>query len=416
MKFFVSYGRDDGADFAEHIFNTLTKQNLDVFYDIEKIPKGTEWETNIFNNIDNSNYFILILTKTALSSTMVDKEVQRAKSKNIKIVPYKFKSIKWNECVKWDIQKIHGTEFSTKENLIREVLEDIVTNNIIQSPINPELKIPSNRGNTKTDFEKASRLSKLNQFQKSNEILNEMEKDDGVLTLQAWNYMGLQNYNQSLDCCNKATGLNPESFFGWLYKSTCLGILGNIDEALNSIEKAITINPESTDALYTKGLCYMKIAKYDEAINEFNKVVRINQYSDDAWVNIGVSLIELKKYHSANKIFEKALSIFPNDSVTWSNNAYLLLQLNEYEKSLNHLVIALELNIRNYYALYSSALLFEKIDLESEARKCFKICQDLNHKIPKIRIVFKEQIDESRKKELVIRSEQLSQLINNYYN
>ena len=416
MKIFISYGRNDAKDFACHLYNSLTSTyDLNVFVDTEEIPKGKNWNDYIFKDIKSSNYFVLILTNGAINSSMVNEEVNYAKSlETLNIVPYKFHTLNWNK-VRWNLSNINGNDFETKEDLVRKVVDDIVIKNSIQSI---SLKVSNNIINPeihKEEFEKAAKLSKINQFKESNKILEKMQQKEFVLTLQAWNYMGLRDHQKAINFCEKAIELNPNSFLGWFYKSTCLGILGKIQEALSSIDKAISINPESTDALYTKGLCFLNSAKYDEAINEFNKVIRLNQYSDDAWINIGVALIELKKYNSGNKMFEKAISIYPNDSRTWSNNAHTLFQLKKYEDCLENLIVALELDLRNPYAWYSSALLLERMGLCSEADRCFDICKRLNHPLPIVRLVFGETISKVLNNKLIRKTPRLNELVNIYH-
>jgi len=114
-------------------------------------------------------------------------------------------------------------------------------------------------------------------------------------------------------------------------------------------------------------------------------------------------------------MFEKAISLYPNDSRTWSNNSHTLYQLKKYEDCLENLIIALELDMRNSYAWYSSALLLERIGLYSEADRCFDICKRLNHPLPIVRLVFEETISKVQKKKLILKSQRISELVNIYH-
>jgi tetratricopeptide (TPR) repeat protein len=414
MHVFISYAIDDAEDLARHLYKSLVKnKEITVFYDKESLNYGDEWKNKIFEQIEKSDLFIAILTIKALKSDMVNEEINHAKLKNIKIIPCKYQDLSWSE-INWDLDKNHGFEFKVKEELIRELGKNF-DNNIIKSSslIEKDKGSPSQYKSDKSSrtLQKAYRLSKLTKYKESNEIMENETDEEKTLILKSWNYQGLRKYDMALKMAEEAIKLNDESELGWLYKSNCLGITGEINEALNAAEKAIESNPDSSDAWYNKGLCLLNLEKYEEAIKSFDQVIKLNKNADDAWVNLGFALSKLKKYRSSSKMFEKALTINPIASDTWSNLANILYILKEYDDAINKLIVSLELNINNHNAWHISGLIFEQIGLADEAEKCFGIVRTLNKNFPLIRIMQLENISEENKKYLHEKSIDLVELI-----
>jgi len=123
-KIFVSYSRSDGGDFADHISQHYQKEGNDVFIDQEDIVAGEEWSEKIKRSISNSNIIIVVVTRAALKSLEVEKEVMESIEQRKRIIPARYKGVSWND-LKWDLNKIHGIEFENKNSLIRSLDEVI---------------------------------------------------------------------------------------------------------------------------------------------------------------------------------------------------------------------------------------------------------------------------------------------------
>ncbi|MBI1792680.1 MAG: toll/interleukin-1 receptor domain-containing protein [Chloroflexi bacterium] len=51
---FISYSRKD-IDFAEKIVDALATDNLDTWIDWKSIPKGEDWEQEIYRGIEEAD-------------------------------------------------------------------------------------------------------------------------------------------------------------------------------------------------------------------------------------------------------------------------------------------------------------------------------------------------------------------------
>ena len=69
IKGFLSYAREDGGDFARHLGNHFDEEQYDVFLDTKDLNVGAKWKDRIESRIDDSDFFILIITRGAIDGT-----------------------------------------------------------------------------------------------------------------------------------------------------------------------------------------------------------------------------------------------------------------------------------------------------------------------------------------------------------
>lgn len=124
LKIFVSYSRADGGEFADKVYKYFRDNSQDVFTDVNNIRAGDAWSKTIEENISTSDIFIVILTFAALRSGEVEKEVLHAQKERKKIVPAKYRNIRFDE-VPWGLNTNQGIEFESKDELVTRLYEKI---------------------------------------------------------------------------------------------------------------------------------------------------------------------------------------------------------------------------------------------------------------------------------------------------
>jgi hypothetical protein len=81
---FISYSRKD-IDFAEKIVKELANDNLDTWIDWKSIPKGEDWEQEIYHGIEGANAFLFLISPDSVQSEACNNEIDYA-VKNGKLV------------------------------------------------------------------------------------------------------------------------------------------------------------------------------------------------------------------------------------------------------------------------------------------------------------------------------------------
>src|SRR5688572_19761689 len=83
---FMSYARKDLA-FAQKIVTALAKNKLDTWIDWKSIPKGEDWELEIYGGIEEADAFLFLISPSSVISEMCNKEIAHAVKNGKRILP-----------------------------------------------------------------------------------------------------------------------------------------------------------------------------------------------------------------------------------------------------------------------------------------------------------------------------------------
>jgi formylglycine-generating enzyme required for sulfatase activity len=83
---FISYSRRD-LDFAQKIVDALASNNLDTWIDWKSIPKGEDWEQEIYRGIEEADAFLFLISPDSVVSEMCNKEIDHAVKNGKRILP-----------------------------------------------------------------------------------------------------------------------------------------------------------------------------------------------------------------------------------------------------------------------------------------------------------------------------------------
>jgi hypothetical protein len=93
---FISYSRRD-LDFAQRIVDALSEQHLDTWVDWKSIPKGEDWEQEIYRGIEQADAFLFLISPDSVKSQMCNKEIAHAIRNNKRILPILLREAKTGE-------------------------------------------------------------------------------------------------------------------------------------------------------------------------------------------------------------------------------------------------------------------------------------------------------------------------------
>ena len=87
---FISYSRKD-IDFAAKIVHALSEgdpeNKLDTWIDWKSIPKGEDWEQEIYRGIEEADAFLFLISPDSVTSEMCNKEIAHAVKNGKRILP-----------------------------------------------------------------------------------------------------------------------------------------------------------------------------------------------------------------------------------------------------------------------------------------------------------------------------------------
>ncbi|MFR9524378.1 MAG: toll/interleukin-1 receptor domain-containing protein [Rikenellaceae bacterium] len=95
LRVFISYGHDEYSPFAQGVADELRKRGHDVWFDVEELREGKDWETYIENGLnwvgENTATGRIILIMTPYSVRRPDgfclNEIAKALDNKLQIIP-----------------------------------------------------------------------------------------------------------------------------------------------------------------------------------------------------------------------------------------------------------------------------------------------------------------------------------------
>ena len=83
---FISYSRRD-LGFAQKIVDALASQNLEMWIDWKSIPKGEDWEQEIYRGIEAADALLFLISPDSIRSRMCNTEIIHALKNRKRILP-----------------------------------------------------------------------------------------------------------------------------------------------------------------------------------------------------------------------------------------------------------------------------------------------------------------------------------------
>lgn len=103
---FISHSSID-AQWANEICHTLETRGLSCWLAPRNIVPGSEWGAAIIDGIDNSHIVLLIFSNEANESAQVRREIERAISKSIPVLPVRIEDIRPNGAMEFALSNTH---------------------------------------------------------------------------------------------------------------------------------------------------------------------------------------------------------------------------------------------------------------------------------------------------------------------
>jgi hypothetical protein len=121
---FISYARKD-IDYAGEIVDSLAENRLDTWIDWKSIPKGEDWEQEIYHGIEEADAFLFLISPESVKSEMCNKEIAHAVRNGKRILPIFISSAEVGEVNK-GFREVKSREEMSRRNYLfcREGVDD----------------------------------------------------------------------------------------------------------------------------------------------------------------------------------------------------------------------------------------------------------------------------------------------------
>ena len=99
---FLSYSSKNGAA-AEAVCSALERRGVGVWMAPRDIAPGASWAGSIVDAIDGARAVVLVFSSAANESGQIEREVQRALEKNLRVIPFRIEDVKPKEALAYCI-------------------------------------------------------------------------------------------------------------------------------------------------------------------------------------------------------------------------------------------------------------------------------------------------------------------------
>jgi tetratricopeptide (TPR) repeat protein len=271
MQIFVSYSKDDGKDIADAIYHHYTKSGHSVFVS-GAIQYGDPWMKRIEESIVRCDIFLVVVTRDALSSKYVEKEVLEAQRLNRRIIPCRHSQID-SGLVKWGLGRLQGPAFTDRpESLLRD-LDPFIQNFEQQKQTGGYLSSTTNKSGSN---------EAIRYYNEGNTLLN------------------LGKYVEAMDYYFKAQNADQSMITSAQRQIDRIIEINGLSQALRNIHGSDELgNIEEITKLNHEGERLEQEGKLEGALNCYNKAVMLSmafdtsgmEYADTSSLNNRTSLM-----------------------------------------------------------------------------------------------------------------------------
>lgn len=141
-------------------------------------------------------------------------------------------------------------------------------------------------------------------------------------------YIQLQQYQDGVDACLKASGIDGSLQLAKNNLNWGLSEIKSVKDAIQSQEQ--TPDDKRDNAFYISyGLNHFKLGNYIESIRIYTKITQRDPNNVTALNNIGTALMMQNKHDEAISIFRKILAVEPDNQLVKNNLSWALDEKNK---------------------------------------------------------------------------------------
>ncbi len=274
---FISYRRTN-IPWALAIYQHLTSQGYDVFFDYLSIPSG-DFEQIILDNIRSRAHFIVILTPSALErchnpGDWLRREIETALDEKRNIVPLMLESFDFGSpaTVKALTGKLEGLK---RYNALRVPSEYFfeAMDRLRTQYLNVELEAvihPVSEDVRQVTEEHQVAASEAKEVKKTELTAQEWFERGYVFQTEA------KNFAEAIRCYSEAIRRKPDLAEAYANRGNARRANQDLQGALADYSEAIRLKPDYAEAYVNRGISHQRSRNLDDAAKDYKEAIRLN--------------------------------------------------------------------------------------------------------------------------------------------
>jgi len=316
---FVSYSSQD-KQIADAVCAKLESSLIRCWIAPRDVLPGMEYAKALINAIGESHIMILVLSASSNNSPQVLREVERAVSKGIPILPFRIEKITLSESMEYYVSTQHWLDALTPP--LEKHLQELTDSVLLLLPdkgkapvsagqyINKKYNESDPKGGINKFREKLlkapvliglvlfvllagslvyyfnkpspSEVSSVSEFDK--EAISEYQavQQSNQIVLQAQTLLKSNgDPNEIMELCDKAIELNPKDDNPYEIKAQIYAQMEMFEQALQELKTAVELNPNVPTNRTFLGNIYYELEDYDLAVEQYKKALEIAAENPD---------------------------------------------------------------------------------------------------------------------------------------
>lgn len=350
---FISYRRTN-APWALAIFQNLTQNGYDVFFDFSGIASG-DFESVILANIRQRAHFLLVLTPSALErcgdpADWLRREIETALALKRNIVPL----------------MLEGFDFSTPgiANHLTGTLEALKNYNALRIPVE---YFEEAMGRLREKFlnvplEAVLHPTSVAALQAAQEQQAAATAAPAVadkeLTAQEWFERALRttDLEERIRFNSEAIRLQPDYAFALHNRGSSHWERGDLEAAWSDYTEAIRVKPDLAATYLCRGNLLWECDDVTLALQDYEEAIRLDPSDGEAYRRRGIARQKQGDKQGALEDFNEAIRLNPNDGRAYDERGNLRRDRGDLEGAARDHTEAIRLEPENFGAYNSRGL------------------------------------------------------------
>lgn len=268
---FLSYSSEDKPT-ADAVCATLeSKYGLRCWIAPRDIIPGTEWAESLIDAIAGCQVMVLIFSAQANQSPQVKKEVERAVSKAIPIIPFRIEDVIPNKTLEYFISAPHWLDAITTPlerhiSSLAKILHVMLDKNQIQTD-----GISNNQDRAlQDDIALSKPIENLSKQKRFSELLR--RKSKSLITILCFIGLILLTVAGSLVYMKD----QDSKVAGYVEKSDAMMAAGEFDKAIELHDKILSAQPQNISIFLNRAFSHLYIGQYKKARKDCDKILEID--------------------------------------------------------------------------------------------------------------------------------------------
>jgi tetratricopeptide (TPR) repeat protein len=310
---FISYRRTN-VPWALAVYQHLTGQGYDVFFDYLSIPSG-DFESVILENIRGRAHFIVILTPSALErcaepGDWLRREIETAIDEKRNIVPLMLESFdfgspaavkaltgKLSNLQRYNALRVPSEYFFEAMDRLRKQYLNVALEAVVH---------PVSEAVAQVVEEHKAAASEAKEVEKTELTAQEWFEKGYVFAVEA------RNYPEAIRCYSEAIRLKPDYANAHNNRGQARGSSNDLQGALADYDAAIRIKPDYATAYSNRGLARASNSNLQGALADYEEAIRLRPGYANAYNNRGLARISNNDLQGALADFDEAIRLKPD--------------------------------------------------------------------------------------------------------